>query len=83
MQDRKHVGVSFGDFETQYDEHLLRVRGLSQSTRNVHRLVVHKLLTTTFPTGRILWGDFHFRDVVRFLRASSDAFTTDRLSARG
>jgi hypothetical protein len=29
MQDRKYAGVSCGDFESQYDSHLVRVRGLS------------------------------------------------------
>ena len=67
MQDRKYAVVSCGDFETQYDAHLVRVRGLSQSTRKVHRLVVHKLLTTAFPSGRIVWSDFRFQDVVRFV----------------
>jgi len=66
MQDRKYARVRCGDFETQYDTHLVRVRGLSQSTRNLHRLVVHKLLTATFPSGHIRWRDFRFRDVVRF-----------------
>ncbi len=67
MQDRKYAVVSCWDFETQYDAHLLRVRGLSQSTRKVHRLVVHRLLTTVFPSGRIVWSYFHFQDVVRFV----------------
>jgi site-specific recombinase XerD len=67
MQDRKHTGVSCGDFEAQYDSYLVRVRGLSRSTRCIHRLVVHKLLTATFPSGRIRWRHFRFRDVVRFV----------------
>jgi integrase/recombinase XerD len=67
MQDRKHRGVCCGDFEAQYDTYLVRVRGLSRSTRCTHRLVVHKLLTATFPSGDIRWCDFRFRDVVRFV----------------
>jgi len=67
MQDRKYADMSCGDFESQYDSHLVRVRGLSQSTRNLHRLVVHKLLMATFPSGRIRWRDFRSRDVVRFV----------------
>ena len=67
MQDRKHRGVRCGDFEAQYDTYLVRVRGLSRSTRCTHRLVVHKLLITTFPSGHIRWRDFRFRDVVRFV----------------
>jgi integrase/recombinase XerD len=67
MQDRKYRSVCCGDFEEQYDTHLVRVRGLSRSTRCIHRLVVHKLLTATFPSGRIRWRDFRFRDVVRFV----------------
>jgi site-specific recombinase XerD len=67
MQDRKHRGVRCGDFEAQYDTYLVRVRGLSRSTRCTHRLVIHKLLITTFPSGHIRWRDFRFRDVVRFV----------------
>lgn len=67
MQDRNDVWVSLVDFEARYDAHLLRVRGLSQSTRNIHRLVVHKLLSSVFPADRISWRNFHFSDVVRFV----------------
>ena len=67
MQDRKYADVSCADFEAQYDAHLVQVRGLSRSTRNIHGLVVRKLLTATFPSGRIIWRDFHFQDVVRFV----------------
>jgi site-specific recombinase XerD len=67
MQGRKYAGVSCADFEAQYDADLVRVRGLSKSTRSIHQFVVHRLLTATFPSGRILWRDFHFRDVVRFV----------------
>jgi integrase/recombinase XerD len=67
MQNRKHRVVCCGDFEAQYDTYLVRVRGLSRSTRCSHRLVVHKLLTATFPSGDIRWRDFRFRDVVRFV----------------
>jgi site-specific recombinase XerD len=67
MQDRKYADVGCADFKAQYDVHLARVRGLSQSTRNLHGLVVHKLLAATFPSGRIVWRDFHFQDVVRFV----------------
>jgi integrase/recombinase XerD len=67
MQDRKDAGVGLSDFEAQYDAQLLRVRGLSRSTRNIHRLVVHKLLSSIFLDGWISWRDFHFGDVVRFV----------------
>jgi site-specific recombinase XerD len=67
MQDRNDVRVSLVAFEARYDAHLLHVRGLSQSTRNIHRFVVHKLLSSVFPAGRISWRNFHFSDVVRFV----------------
>ena len=66
MQDQNEAGVAIGDFEAQYDAHLLNVRGLSRSTRNLHRLVIHKLLSSCFPSGQISWRDFHFSDVVWF-----------------
>lgn len=67
MQDRKYAGVSCADFEAQYDAHLVQVRGLSQSTRNIHRFVVHRLMSSIFPAGRIRWRSFHFSGVVRFV----------------
>lgn len=67
MQDRNDSGIALGDFEVQYDVHLLKIRGLSRSTRVLHRLVIHKLLSAVFPSGSICWSDFHFGDVVRFV----------------
>ncbi len=51
------------------DAHLLKIRGLSKSTRNLHRHVVHRLLCSSFPAGRISWSDFHFGAVVQFVDA--------------
>lgn len=67
MQDRNDSGIAIGDFELQYDAHLLKIRGLSRSTRAHHRLVIHRLLSAVFPSGSISWDDFHFGDVVRFV----------------
>lgn len=67
MQDQNARRISIADFETQYDVHLLRVRGLSRSTRSLHRLVLHKLLLFCFPSKRVRWRSFHFDDVVRFI----------------
>lgn len=78
MHDCKDASVSCDDFVTQYDKYLFRVRGLSQSTRHTHRLVVQKLLTATFPSGRIFWREFHFHDVVSFVTSEFN-----RLNNRG
>jgi hypothetical protein len=67
MQDQNEAGLAIGDLEAQYDAHLLNVRGLPRSTRNLHRLVTHKLLSSCFSSGQISWHDFHFRDVVGFV----------------
>jgi len=37
MQTPTIEGLSLSDFESQYDAYLLRVRGLSRSTRNLHQ----------------------------------------------
>jgi site-specific recombinase XerD len=67
MQNRNDVGVDLREFEEQYDTYLLRMRGLSRSTRSLHRLVVHKLLSSRYSAGHIFWRDFRFSDVVRFV----------------
>jgi len=67
MPDRSPVVISLSDCVAQYDAHLLKIRGLSKSTRNLHRHVVHMLLCSSFPTGDIAWSTFCFGDVVQFV----------------
>lgn len=64
MQD---LTVELSDFESQYDSHLLHMRGLSPSTRRLHHHVVHRVLALRFPTGRIIWSELCFHDFVQFL----------------
>jgi site-specific recombinase XerD len=59
--------VALSDFESQYDSHLLNVRGLSGSTRSLHRHVVHRIFALRFPAGRITWNELRFHDFVQFL----------------
>jgi len=67
MQDRIPVVISLSDGVAQYDAYLLKVRGLSKSTRNLHRHVVHMLLSSSFPSGYIAWSEFCFSHVVEFV----------------
>jgi site-specific recombinase XerD len=67
MRDRSTVVVKIAEVVTEYDAHLLKVRGLSSSTRNLHRLVVHLLLSNSFSSGQICWPEFHFSSVVQFV----------------
>jgi hypothetical protein len=60
MPDRSPIVISLSNCVAQYDAHLLKIRGLSKSTRNLHRHVVHMLLCSSFPTGDIAWGKFCF-----------------------
>ena len=70
MQDSRSLEVvPVLDFEQQYDSYLLNVRGLSRSTRSLHRHVIHKFLTSRFETGQIRWADLQFADFVQFLLA--------------
>ena len=46
-------GPSIAAFTSQYDKYLLRVRGSAASTRQIHRLVVHRFLTCRFSDGVI------------------------------
>lgn len=64
MQDST---ASLSDFVSQYDSYLFRVRGLSRSTRALHRLVVRKLFLFRFPSTHITWGELQFHDFVQFL----------------
>jgi site-specific recombinase XerD len=67
MRDKRKVVVAIAEVVAKYDAHLLKVRGLSSSTRNLHRLVVHRLLSASFPSGHISWHEFHFSSVVQFV----------------
>jgi integrase/recombinase XerD len=67
MQNPTTGGLSLSVFESQYDAYLLAVRGLSRSTRSLHRHVVHKLFSSRFPIGYITWSEIRFSDFVQFL----------------
>ena len=60
----------------QYDAYLLKVRGLSKSTRNLHRHVVHMLLSSSFPSGYIAWSEFCFSHVVEFVTGEFQRLTS-------
>jgi integrase len=59
---------SIAEFTSQLDHYLLRVRGSAESTRRLHRLVVHRFLTTRFPSGVIIWSDLRISDCTAFIR---------------
>jgi hypothetical protein len=67
MQNPTAEGPSLSDVESQYDAYLIRVRGLSRSTRNLHHQVVHRFLSSRFPTGYVTWSEVRFNDFVQFL----------------
>jgi hypothetical protein len=67
MRSPAKKGVPTSDVESQYDAYLLKERGLSRSTRNLHHHVVHRLLSARFPSGNIDWSRIRFSDFVQFL----------------
>ena len=67
MRSPTKKGVSTSDVESQYDAYLLKERGLSRSTRNLHHHVVHRLLSARFPSGNIDWSRIRSSDFVQFL----------------
>jgi hypothetical protein len=69
MPDRSAIVISLSDCVAQYDAHLLKIRGLSKFTRNLHRHVVHILLCSSFPRSHIAWSEFRFGNVVQFVTA--------------
>src|ERR1700741_2085353 len=71
------TGCSIPDFCSQYENYLFRVRGLSASTRKLHRHVVCRFLTFRFPDGKIALSELRFTDLADFLK---EGFT--RLSSR-
>ncbi len=58
---------SIAAFTSQFDQYLLRVRGSADSTRRLHRLVVHRFFTARFPNGVITWSDLRFSDCAAFV----------------
>ena len=60
--------ATIDEFTSQYDRHLLRVRGLADSTRGLHRHVSHLFLASRFPDGLIAWSDLRFSDCAAFVR---------------
>jgi integrase/recombinase XerD len=76
MPDQNSVVRSLSDCVEQYDAYLLKIRGLSKSTRNLHRHVVHLLLRSSFPAGHISWSGLCFGDVVQFVTAEFQRLTS-------
>ena len=62
------TGCTIPDFCQHYGDYLFRVRGLSASTRKLHRYVVCRFLTFRFPDGTIIQSDLRFTDFVEFLK---------------
>jgi site-specific recombinase XerD len=60
--------TSIPELLVQYDHHLLRVRGLADNSRALHRHVVSRLLSFCFPNGQVTWSGLRFRDCVAFLK---------------
>jgi integrase/recombinase XerD len=63
------ASCSVSQFCSEYDDYLDRLRGLSVSTRRLHRYVVRRFLSLRFPKGNIDWNRLRFGDVVDFLKA--------------
>ena len=61
-------GPSIAAFTSQYDQYLLRVRGLAVSTRRLHQYVSQRWLTSRFPDGVVRWNDLRFSDCAAFVR---------------
>jgi hypothetical protein len=59
---------SVSQFFGEYDDHLVRFRGLSASTRKLHRYVVRRFLTLQFPEGNVEWSRLRFSNVVDFIK---------------
>ena len=53
------TSCSVSQFCLEYDDHLDRLRGLSVSTRNLHRYVLRRFLTLQFSNGNIDWKHVH------------------------
>lgn len=68
MQGLSNTSSSISDFTSQYEHHLLSVRGLAGNTLALHRRVVQGLFRFRFPDDEIIWRDFQFSDCVAFLR---------------
>jgi integrase len=59
---------SVSQFCSEYDDYLVRLRGLSVSTRKLHRYLVRRFLTLQFPGGNADWSKLGFGDVVDFIK---------------
>ena len=68
MRQPAVTSCSVSQFCLEYDDCLGRLRGLSASTRKLHRYVVRRFLTIQFPDERINWSQLRFTNVVDFLR---------------
>ena len=70
------ASCSVPQFCSEYDDYLGRLRGLSASTRKLHRYVVCRFLTLQFPDERINWSQLRFTAVVDFLKAEFARLTS-------
>ena len=68
MRQSRVTSCSVSQFCLEYDDYLGRLRGLSASTRKLHRYVARRFLTLQFPGERINWSQLRFTHVVDFLR---------------
>lgn len=68
MQELRTTSSSVSDFTSQYERHLVSVRGLALNSVELHRRVVEGLFRFCFPDGQINWADFEFSVCVGFLR---------------
>lgn len=69
MHQRVVASCSVSQFCSEYDDYLDRLRGLSVSTRKLHRYVVRRFLTVQFPDGNVDWSKLSFDGVVDFIKA--------------
>jgi hypothetical protein len=67
MRSPTKKGISTSVVESQYYAYLLKERGLSRSTRNLHHHVVHRLLLRAFPAGKLIGAGSAPNDFVQFL----------------
>ncbi len=76
MHEPAVASCSVSEFCSEYDNYLGRLRGLSASTRKLHRHVVRRFLTHQFPDERIDWSQLRFNHVADFLRAEFARLTS-------
>jgi hypothetical protein len=83
MRSPAKKGVPTSDVESQYDAYLLKERGLSRSTRNLHHHVVHRFCRRAFPAGTLIGAGSASAISCSFLRASLRDCAIGRLRQLG